>query len=69
MLYMKDNITYHTKLDITKLNDYTECQFIKIHKDSTAYGKNIIVGVIYRPPCNDTKGKQKACFWGYATQS
>ena len=52
-LYIKDNIAYHTRLDITKLNDYIECQFIEIHKDSNSYGKDIIVGVIYRPPNND----------------
>ena len=51
--YIKDNIAYHTRLDITKLNDYIECQFIEIHKDSNSYGKDIIVGVIYRPPNND----------------
>ena len=52
-LYIKDNIAYHTRLDITKLNDYIECQFIEIHKDSNSYGKDIIVGIIYRPPNND----------------
>ena len=52
-LYIKDNIAYHTRLDITKLNDYIECQFKQIHKDSNSYGKVIIVGVIYRPPNND----------------
>ena len=45
-LYIKDNIAYHARLHITKLNDYIECQFIEIHKDSIAYGKYIIAGVI-----------------------
>ena len=52
-LYIIDNIAYHARLDITKLNDYIDCQFIEIHKDSIAYGKDIIVGVIYRPPSSD----------------
>ena len=50
---LHDNIAYHTRSDITKLNDYIECKFIEIHKDSIAYGKDIIVGIIYIPPNKD----------------
>ena len=30
-LYIKDNIVYHARLDITKLNDYIDCQFIEMN--------------------------------------
>ena len=47
-LWNYTDITKFTKLykDITKLNDYIECQFIEIHKDSIAYGKDIVVSIV-----------------------
>ena len=49
-IYIADHLKYKTRTDLTSIVENTiESLFIEI---ITAVGKNIIVGVIYRPPSN-----------------
>lgn len=47
-LYIKNNLDFIERNDITIMNNFIETLFIEIKKEHTS--KNIIVGVIYKPP-------------------
>ena len=51
-LYIKDGIKYKVRDDLAKLDhpNYVESLFIEIEKSGL---KNIVVGVMYRPPDQD----------------
>ena len=51
-LFVKSDIDYYVKTDLTLSNDFLETLFIEIPKCSYSL-KNIIIGVIYRPPTSD----------------
>ena len=52
-LYIKENIDYRIREDLTVSNDLMETLFIEIDKDTFGKNKNTIVGVVYRPPDTD----------------
>ena len=49
-LFIKDNISYQCQEDLDVLNECAEALFIEIDKQQMNKPKNIIVGLIYRPP-------------------
>ena len=53
-LYVDENINYKARNDLNEIKhpEYTESLFIEIEQSKS---KNIIVGVIYRPPDQDIK--------------
>lgn len=50
MLYMKNNLEFKPRNDIVINDGCTESLFIEIEKEMFSALKNIIIGVIYRPP-------------------
>ena len=50
-LYVKNDVSYIVRHDISIFNDVLETKFIEIDKDCVDADRNVIVGVIYRPPC------------------
>ena len=49
-LFIKDNIEYTIRSELSTFNDQLESVFIEINKDALTTDKNIIIGVIYRIP-------------------
>ena len=54
-LYIKDGIDYTRREDLCVMNNFAETLFIEIDKDVFNYDKNVIIGVLYRPPDTDMK--------------
>ena len=54
-LYVNDHIRYNLRNDMKIFNEYCESIFIEIEKSQLSFDKNIIVGVMYRPPNTDMK--------------
>ena len=54
-LYINDHIRYNLRNDMKIFNEYCESIFIEIEKSQFSFDKNIIVGVMYRPPNTDMK--------------
>ena len=54
-LFVKDNFTIKERRDLEINNDDIESQILEIEKSDLAQGKNIVIGVIYRPHgnCNE----------------
>ena len=52
MFYVRDNIAYNTRLDITKLNNYTELCSQRFKTIVTVNEKYIVVDVISKPSNN-----------------
>ena len=50
-LYVKNDVSYIPRDDISIFNDVLETKFIEIDKDRVYADRNVIVGMIYRPPC------------------
>ena len=54
-LYLPENLRYKDRLDLNAFNETLECMFIEICADFLDISKNIIIGIIYRPPGADLK--------------
>ena len=52
-IFLRSNILYQRRPDITLNNGLSEYIFIEIDKDLFNKNRNIIIGVIYRPPNTD----------------
>ena len=52
-LFIKKMIDYKVRNDLNVNNGNTESLFIEITKESVNLPKNVIVGIIYRPPNRD----------------
>ena len=52
-VYIKENIEYFRRTDLSTSNRVMESVFIELEKDQFGKKSNIIVGVIYRPPDTD----------------
>ena len=52
-IYLKDDLEFKIRNDLVQLDDSFESVFIEIANDVFKMGKNIIIGVIYRPPGTD----------------
>ena len=50
---MRDNISFLKRPDLEIFNEYNESIFIEIEKTVFGMEKNVIIGVIYRPPNTD----------------
>ena len=49
-IFIQDNIEYFLRNDLSSQNDNIESLFIEINKDQLNKSKNVVVGVVYRPP-------------------
>jgi hypothetical protein len=49
-ILIKNCITYKERNDLSLIDDFVECVFIEINKTELKCHKNVIIGVIYRPP-------------------
>ena len=54
-IFLRNNILYQIRSDLTLNNEFSESIFIEINKDLFNKNRNIIIGVIYRPPNTDLK--------------
>ena len=54
-IFLRNNILYQIRSDLTLNNEFSESIFIEIDKDLFTKNRNIIIGVIYRPPNADLK--------------
>ena len=52
-IFIQDDIEYFWRDVLCFQNDTTETAFIEIDKDHVGKEKNVIIGVIYRPPNTD----------------
>ena len=52
-IFIKDGIQYMQRKDIDAPMNIMESVFIEIEKNQTTHDKNVIVGVVYRPPGTD----------------
>ena len=49
-IFVREDVPYQVRNDMCEINDVYECVFIEIDKEYFHKEKNIIMGVIYRPP-------------------
>ena len=54
-IFLRNDILYQIRSDLTLNNECSESIFIEIDKDLFNKNRNIIIGVIYRPPNTDLK--------------
>lgn len=54
-IYIQDSVEYSTRTDLSYQNNVIESVFIEIEKDHLGKDRNIVLGVIYRPPDSDVK--------------
>ena len=52
-LYIREHVSYTTRIDIDIFNEIMESKFVKIDKKCISADRNVIIGVIYRPPNSD----------------
>ena len=52
-IFLKRGISYQNRNDLEHMGDIYESVFIEIDKDAFSKNKNVIIGVIYRPPGTD----------------
>ena len=52
-IYIQNFLEYYTREDLCYQNSTIESVFIEIDKDQIGKEKNVIIGVIYRPPNSD----------------
>ena len=52
-LFIKENYRYKIRNDLSKLNEYIEVIFVELDRSWVNTAKNVVVGVIYRPPNTD----------------
>ena len=49
-IFLREHIGYKLREDLTKISEESEMLFIEIDKDTIKARKNILIGLIYRPP-------------------
>ena len=49
-ILIKENLVYKCRDDLNLFIDSTELIFIELSKENNSYSKNVIIGLIYRPP-------------------
>ena len=60
-IFVQNSIEYFVQTDLSNLNAHIETIFIEIDKEQIGKDKNVIVGVIYRPPDTDDQNIQWVC--------
>ena len=54
-LYLSENVKYKDRSDLSIVDENMESIFIEIMAESLNVSKNVIIGVVYRPPGTDLK--------------
>ena len=54
-LFVRNGVSYKSRADLTTFEYYCESLFIEIDKSVFGSGRNILIGVKYRPPNTDIK--------------
>ena len=54
-LFVRNGVSYKSRADLTTFEYYCESLFIEIDKSVFGSGRNMLIGVIYRPPNTDIK--------------
>ena len=52
-LYIKDHLTFKERSDLSIFNEEIETYFIELNRCELGIGKNVIIGVLYKPPNTD----------------
>ena len=52
-LYIREHVSFTTRTDIDIFNEIMESKFVEIGKRCISADRNVIIGVIYRPPNSD----------------
>ena len=52
-LFINEQWTYFKRCDLGLNYDNAECLFVEISKSVTSFSKNLIIGIVYRPPNTD----------------
>ena len=52
-IFVKNDITCNRRDDLSVCYDYVESIFVELDKNTTGHTKNVILGVVYRPPNQD----------------
>ena len=52
-IFIKNDVDFLDRKDLNQVNDAIECVFVEIPSNQLTNTKNIIIGVIYRPPSAD----------------
>ena len=58
-IFVRDNLIYKTRPDLSEINSTIEMLWIEIDRKSTNSNSNTLIGVIYRPPGTDPKDFNK----------
>ena len=53
--YISNELTVKNRDDLHLMTDSAEAMFIELSKDETGLNKNVVIGLIYRPPNQDIK--------------
>ena len=49
-IMIKSSLSYRLRSDLSMINNFSESLFVEIPKNNNNYHKDILIGVIYRPP-------------------
>jgi hypothetical protein len=52
-IYVEDNVNAKQRQDLSKMSEVVEILFIEICKENTGLAKNVLIGIVYRPPGQD----------------
>ena len=52
-IFIEDSLEYSTREDLCHQNNSIESVFIEIDKNQLGKDRNVIIGVVYRPPNSD----------------
>ena len=52
-IFLKNDIAYKQRTDLIVFNDCCESTFVEVNKSVFGFKKNVIFGVLYRPPNTD----------------
>ena len=53
LLYIKYHLTFKERSDLSIFNEEIETYFIELNRCELGIGKNVIIGVLYKPPNTD----------------
>ena len=54
-IFIKDNIEYIVRSDLSTFSEHIESVFIEINNETLTINRNIVIGVIYRTPNTNIK--------------
>ena len=59
-IFILENINYVVRSDLSRNSSFLECIFLEIPKSEHFYAKDILIGMIYRPPNTDIREFNKS---------